>query len=191
MLTLGVISDTHIPDRARRLRPDILTTFREAGVAAILHAGDVSIPSVLKKLSTLAPVYAVRGNRDVFLLRRLPHSLCLEFEGVQIALSHGHGFWWNYLYEKTLYLLGGYDPQRYQKRLLAEFPTARVIVFGHTHRSVNQWVGDQLLFNPGSPHFPDTHEIAPSLGLLHIRAGGEVQGEIITLGQATGSTFSA
>ena len=64
MIRLGVISDTHIPDRARRLNERVIPVFREAGVSAILHAGDVSTPRVLKQLEEVAPVYATRGNRD-------------------------------------------------------------------------------------------------------------------------------
>jgi predicted phosphodiesterase len=61
------------------------------------------------------------------------------------------------------------------------FPNAAAIVFGHTHRPLNQKVSGKLLFNPGSPHCPDKKDIAPSVGLLHIHAGGEVDGEIVPL----------
>ena len=75
----------------------------------------------------------------------------------------------------------GYDQERFQNRVLAAFPAARVIVFGHTHRSLNLWVGDQLLFNPGSPHFSNHNSLALSIGLIHLSAEGEVKGEIIRL----------
>ena len=42
MTSLGVLADTHIPDRVPELDPQIIQVFRRAGVAAILHAGDVS-----------------------------------------------------------------------------------------------------------------------------------------------------
>ncbi len=181
MISLGVIADTHVPDRARRLDMQVLPLFQQAGVSAILHAGDVSIPRVLNKLAALAPVYAVRGNRDWLALGRLPYSLCLTFEGITIALAHGHGRWWNYLADKVELLIKGYRLGRYRGRLLKAFPDVRVIVFGHTHRPINHWVGEQLIFNPGSPHFPGENGYAPSVGLLHISAGGHVWGEIIWL----------
>jgi uncharacterized protein len=180
-MRLGVISDTHIPDRARRLHPQVLPIFRGAGVSAILHAGDVSSPGVLEQLGEVAPVFAVRGNRDWVLMRHLPFTQQLIFGGVSIALIHGHGRWQEYLVDKADDLLHGYDQERFQNRVLAAFPASRVIVFGHTHRSLNLWVGDQLLFNPGSPHFSNHNSLALSIGLIHIFAEGEVKGEIIRL----------
>jgi putative phosphoesterase len=181
MFTLGVISDTHIPDRARRLNPKIVPLFREAGVHAILHAGDISAGSVISQLEQVAPVYAVRGNRDWVALRRLPLSLQLTYDGVTIGMAHGHGLWWEYLVERVYYILNGYRLERFAPRLVAAFPDARVIVFGHTHRPVNLWQDGKLLFNPGSPHVPGEKDITPSIGLLHIRAGGDVEGEILYL----------
>ncbi len=182
MLTLGVIADTHVPDRRRSLDARVLPVFKAAGVAAILHAGDVSTPKVLEQLGELAPVHAVRGNRDWLALRNLPHHQELTFEGVRIGLSHGHGQFVNYVVDRVDYITRGYRLEMFQPRLAATFPHAEVIVFGHTHRSLNIRSNGVLLFNPGSPHFPDLKTDAPSLGLLHIQAGGEVWGEIIELG---------
>lgn len=180
MTVLGVLGDTHIPDRARGLHPDILPIFREAGVEAILHAGDVSVPGVLQELEEVASVYAVQGNRDWVLLRHLPRKLFLSFEGVDLVLEHGHGQWRNYLVDRTHYMLFGMQESRYQNRLLVSYPQAKVIIYGHLHIPCNTWVGDQLLFNPGSASVPDK-EYTPSVGLLKIRAGGEVEGEIFEL----------
>jgi putative phosphoesterase len=181
MVTLGVISDTHIPDRAHRLDPRVMPIFRSAGVEAILHAGDVSSPGVLAQLGEVATVYAVRGNRDWLWLRNLPVARRLDFSGVTIGLTHGHGNLWNYLKDRIYFMRQGYHPERLLPRLLAEFPDVRVIVFGHGHSPLNQWMGVQLLFNPGSPHVPGTEDLTPSVGLLHISGGSEVRGEIIRL----------
>ena len=70
--TIGVISDTHVPDRSQRLSPAIGRIFREEGVSAVLHAGDVAVPSVLEALGEYGPVIGVRGNRDWLLASRLP-----------------------------------------------------------------------------------------------------------------------
>ena len=180
MTVLGVLGDTHIPDRARGLHPDILPIFREAGVEAILHAGDVSVPGVLQELEEVAPVYAVQGNRDWVRLRHLPRNLFLSFEGVDLVLEHGHGQWRNYLVDRTHYLLFGMQVSRYRNRLLASYPRTRVIVYGHLHIPEISWVGERLLFNPGSASVPNK-EYTPSVGLLKIRAGGEVEGEILEL----------
>ncbi|HEX9029342.1 MAG TPA: metallophosphoesterase family protein [Anaerolineales bacterium] len=181
MVTLGILSDTHIPDRAQKLDPQILSVFRNAGVDAILHAGDIATPAVLDELAQVAPVYAVRGNRDWVWLNKLPLKRQLEFGGVQVGLTHGHGRWWNYVVDRTRVMFFGFRLAYFLPHVLKAFPHAKVIVFGHTHRPMNRWINGQLLFNPGSPHFPDQHSKAPSVGLIRIDAGGQVRGEIIYL----------
>jgi len=179
--TLGVLADTHIPDRRRSLNPLVFELFQETGVASILHAGDVSTPGVLRRLEQIAPVYAVRGNRDWVALRRLPWALRLQFAEVKIGLTHGHGLVWDYLRDRLEYMRRGYRLELFQPRLLAAFPDVDVIVFGHTHRALNHYVDGKLVFNPGSPHFPDLKGDPPSVGLLHIGRDGKVVGEIRAL----------
>jgi putative phosphoesterase len=181
MATLGVLADTHIPDRAARLCPEALAIFKDRQVDAILHAGDITTPEVLAQLRQLAPVYAARGNRDWLALPGLPLSRFLTFESVPLVLTHGHGRLAQYLGDKIRFLFEGMRAERYRAYLLAAFPQARVIVYGHTHRADNQWIGEQLLFNPGSPQALDPKKVIPSLGILRIQAGAQVAGEIIQL----------
>jgi len=185
MPTIGVIADTHIPDRVAALHHEVMPLFRDAGVKKILHAGDVSTAYVLEKLGAAAPVYAVRGNRDILWLRRLPAARTIEVEGVRIGITHGHGKLWNYLIDRIYFKRHGYNHERLIPRLLADFPQADVIVFGHGHIPLNRWLDGQLLFNPGSPHFSGGKDLAPSIGLLHINAEGKVEGELIELSQET------
>jgi uncharacterized protein len=159
----------------------IIPLFRQAEVQAILHAGDVSTPRVLEQLGKVAPVYAVKGNRDWLWLPGLPKELRLSVMDLEIGLTHGHGNLWDYLVDRPYFILHGYRHERLFPRLKKTFPNSRVIVFGHGHCSLNRWVDGQLFFNPGSPHFPDKKGYPSSLGLLHIAAGGVVEGEIIEL----------
>ena len=181
MITIGVVSDTHIPDRARRLHPQVTAVFREASVQAILHAGDISTPATLEQLNEIAPVHAVRGNRDWVALSNLPFARQLVFGGVKVGLSHGHGQLLAYVRDRMDYMLRGYRLEMFVPRLLAAFPEVDVIVFGHTHRALNVRVDGKLIFNPGSPHFPDPKASPPSVGLLYISDSGTVEGEIRTL----------
>jgi len=180
MTVLGIIADTHIPERVRQLNPRILPIFKEAQVDVILHAGDICVSTVLQRLEQVAPVQAVRGNRDWVRLGQLPFSRILSFNGVTIALVHGHGRLREYLVDKVHYAFYGMQVERYQKRLLQEFTQVNVIVYGHLHAPCNQWVGEQLLFNPGSACCP-AKDYTSSVGLLRIQAGGEVEGEILEL----------
>ena len=181
-ICLGVLADTHIPDRSPGLHPRILPVFRQAGVQAILHAGDVSVPQVLAELAALAPVQAVSGNRDWLRLPGLPSKIRLSFEGVQVVLVHGHGGLTGYFREKIAHTLHGYRREYYIDLLAYAFPGADVIVFGHSHQPLNLQIGQVLLFNPGSACCPENPKDPPSVGLLYI-APGSVRGEIISLAE--------
>jgi putative phosphoesterase len=180
-MIVGVLSDTHIPDRARRLNPRVLELFRAARVQAILHAGDICIPSVLEELGRLAPVTAVRGNRDWSLRASLPIQRELTFSDVQVGLVHGHGSLYLYLLDKLQYIASGYRLERYQRLLLRTLPNARVIVFGHTHYAENHWEDGVLIFNPGSACCPDSRKKDASIGILRFFPGQQVVGEILPL----------
>lgn len=189
MITLGIIADTHIPDRANSIHPDILSIFANASVKQILHAGDITSPSVLRQLRTVAPVTAVRGNRDLI----FPHLRMVEnitVEQVPIALMHGHGGLWPYLLDKWKYWHDGYQLDRYTQKLMDAAGAARVIIFGHTHHAELRMCQGKLLFNPGSASFgfipgsgssSHLNELPPSVGLLHIAENGAFRGEIIPL----------
>ena len=55
-MKIGVVSDTHVPDRAVALHPALLSELRRNKVDLILHAGDISTAGVLQELETIAPV---------------------------------------------------------------------------------------------------------------------------------------
>lgn len=179
-LVIGVVSDTHIPDRVVELHPDLLPGLKEAGVGLIFHAGDISSQGTLDTLGQAAPVEAVRGNRDIFTPRSLPLERRLTFNGVEVLLTHGHGSLRHYLWDKGIYALKGYVFDRYQRYLAAVAGTSRVVVFGHTHRPENRLIDGTLFFNPGSAG-PNYDASQPSYGLLRIRPDGVVTGEIIML----------
>jgi putative phosphoesterase len=176
VITLGVVTDTHIPDRMRALPPAVFEAL--AGVDAILHAGDVCVRPVLTALARIAPVHAVAGNRDLFL--RLPAALRLEFEGVRVGLTHGHGGMAGYVSEKLRYYTVGFQYGRFIRKVLGSFTQVDVIVFGHSHRPYNQVERGVLMFNPGSlgPDYRPPH--GPAVGRLTID-NGAVRGEIVPI----------
>ncbi len=185
-VTIGVVADTHIPDRVNSLHPRLLETLRAANVQHILHAGDISLRPVLVELAQVAPVTAVRGNRDM-LIHGLRMIEQLEFNGVQIALTHGHGGLWPYLRDKVWFLLRGYQLERYQEPLIKAAGAAEVIVYGHTHFPENLWYAGKLFFNPGSASFGvDSRrhpglQNQPSIGLLHLTQGEPPRAEHLPL----------
>jgi putative phosphoesterase len=182
MITLGVLADTHIPDRAPQLNPRVLEIFQHAKVNAILHAGDVSTSGVLDELRQVAPVYAVQGNRDIFYLRQLPMQIEMEFEGISVGMAHGHGTFSRYMVDKIHRALRGRMVGIYLQRLLQAFPAKHVIVFGHLHVPCNFHLEGKLLFNPGSTSYPWPRGDPATVGLLRVDGKAGVEGEIISLG---------
>lgn len=145
MHVIGLISDTH-----GLVRPRVHDAL--AGVALILHAGDVGGDAVLDELELIAPVLAVYGNTDGPGQPRLAEAIERTVGGVSIHVSHGHE-------------VGSPTPAR----LLARYD-ARVIVYGHTHRQHVATVDDRLVVNPGAAG-AKRFKLEPSVGRLMILEG--------------------
>jgi putative phosphoesterase len=159
---IGVISDTHIP-QFRQLPEAVFTHF--ANVELIVHAGDLSILSVIKELETIAPVVAVQGNvEEDEVIQTLPIKREIVVGHCRIGIVH---------------ILG--DSHSREKIARQEFPNARVVVYGHSHIPWNEEYNGLLLFNPGSATDRRRQERC-SIGLLHVDDKVEsVRGEIIWL----------
>jgi putative phosphoesterase len=151
---VGIISDTH-----GLLRNGVHEAL--AGVDVILHAGDVG-GDILSELQLIAPVKAVFGNTDPPGTPDLEEAIELAIDGVTIHMSHGHE-------------LGSPTPAK----LAEAYPTADVIVYGHTHRQLVTRIGDRLIVNPGAAG-PQRFKLQPSLGRMTI-SGGKAEVEIIDL----------
>ncbi len=153
-----MIADTH-----GQLRPEVFDAF--AGVDRILHAGDVGPAGLLVELEALAPVHAVYGNVDGFELRgRLPRVAELDLDGFRIVVTHGDQF-------------GSPTPAA----LHAAFPTADIIVYGHTHRPLLQLVDRTVtVMNPGSAG-PRRFDLQPSVGIMELEPGIPPRARLVTL----------
>jgi len=132
-------------------------------------------------VGAIAPVYAVRGNRDFYFLNLLPMSRTMTLAGHHLALTHGHGGIQPYLFNKIKMFLTGYNLGIFLPTILQSVPDADVYVFGHTHFSVNFWYnGNRLLFNPGSCSTVFKPSV-PSFGILRLEKDKKAEGEIIEL----------
>ena len=134
MTRLLLISDTHIPGRARRLPEAVLAAADAADL--IVHAGDWVSAAVLAELEQHGEVLGVYGNNDGDDLRALlPEVARREVEGVRMAVVHETG-----------------DARRREARMAAAFPDTDVLVFGHSHIPWDTVApGGLRLLNPGSP----------------------------------------
>jgi putative phosphoesterase len=152
MRRIGVIADTHCPEFATELPPRVHEVF--AGVDLILHAGDVDGRSTLDELGRIAPVEAVRGDHDRD-LDELPRVRELTVEGKRVVLVHGQRSRWIEEPQTLAWTLslGHFQPHTdLPQALRRRFPSADVIVYGHTHRADARTVDAALVFNPGGVH---------------------------------------
>jgi len=192
-LTIGLLSDTHVPHRVKHLPQAALDAL--AGVDVILHAGDVDDPAALEPLRAIAPVHAVRGNFHFLDLSdggaALPAVIELELAGKRVVLTHGHqpGPWGlvvkgvRFLVNWAGLLDNSWLNWRGARRLAQTYPGADIIAFGHAHRAHVEWIGDKLLVNPGA--------VCPSRGerptVARIKLGmGKPEVEVVPLPRHTG-----
>ena len=149
---IAVISDTH-----GRLDRRVLESC--AGADHIIHAGDVGSGALLDELAGLAPLTAVRGNRDRGALGAdLPDEAVGEVAGLRFVVAH-----------KRRDLKAGHpDPEAEGLGLL---------VSGHTHQPDLRYRGHMpgrlpvLWLNPGSASAPLSHDPRPSIALVLVRDG--------------------
>jgi uncharacterized protein len=134
-MRIGVVSDTHMPMRAKSLPQALVNGLQ--GVDYILHGGDWVSLHVAEELAKIAPVDGVAGNNDGDeIIARFGRQKVLTFQGFRIGIVHGDG------YRKTT-----------EERAYETFTDANVdiIIFGHSHIPYVEKRGQILLFNPGSP----------------------------------------
>ncbi|MEH2534301.1 putative phosphoesterase [Bradyrhizobium sp. AZCC 1588] len=143
MLRIGVISDTH-----GILRPE--AEQRLAGVAHIIHAGDIGRPEVIHRLRRIAPVIAIRGNVDKGpWAENYPDTETVRLGDQSIHILH--------------------DIQDLQLE-----PAAcgiNVVISGHSHRPLIETTGGVLYLNPGSAG-PRRFNLPITLATLDLTASG-------------------
>jgi putative phosphoesterase len=158
-----VLSDTHAPRYWKGCPPAVLPHLEAADV--MLQAGDVCTPDVLELLDGFAPVHVVMGNNDVPDIAEwgAPETLEVELEGVRIGMIHDSG-----------------PKQGRTARMRRRFPTADLVVFGHSHIPLDE-TGDGLrILNPGSPT-DRRRQPAGTVAMLDLRDGAVVGARIESL----------
>ncbi len=181
LIRLGILSDTHIPDRTAHLPEGILESFSNAGVDAILHAGDICSQSVLDQLSEIAPIHAVQGNRDWLYKFKLPKTLNLTFNNVELTLTHGHVSILQYFLDLAYYGIHNFQYERSYNTLKRVHRNANFIIFGHTHRQVFSTYKGVTFLNPGSCLPCIYNNGHPTYALMSIAACGEISVECCEL----------
>ena len=143
VLRIGIVSDTH-----GLLRPEAEEGL--AGVAHIIHAGDIGRADVLVRLRRIAPVTAIRGNIDTAdWAKHYPDT-----QAVQLG-------------ERSFYVLHDLQELRIDPAVCG----IDVVVSGHSHRPRIQTIDDVLYLNPGSAG-PRRFKLPVTLATLEITSSG-------------------
>ena len=106
------------------LRPEVAEHLKTAD--AILHGGDINKPSIVDQLKQYAPLYIVRGNNDREWAEAIPHHLTVTLGGVTFFMVHN------------------------KKEVSGDLSGVDVVVFGHSHKYVQEEKSGMLWLNPGS-----------------------------------------
>ena len=137
MIRVAILADTH-----GQLDPRVDALVRGCDIA--VHGGDIGNAGILARLQPISGrVYAVRGNNDVprkwpeherALLDDLPQQATVQLPGGSLVIVHGHqtGAAGRHL------------------RLRGQYPLARAIVYGHSHRLIADCDATPWVLNPGA-----------------------------------------
>ncbi|MBF0542345.1 MAG: metallophosphoesterase [Nitrospirae bacterium] len=132
-MKIGIMSDTH--DNIDNIAKAV-NLFNQRGVEKVIHAGDFTSPFSLKPIDDLkAEFIAIFGNNDGDLLQlrdrsngrinKQPHKITID--GKKIVILHEH------------FLIDA----------LADSGHFDIVIYGHTHKAVNEKRGKTLVINPG------------------------------------------
>jgi len=158
-MRIGVLSDTHIHRVSKDFRDLLEHYFSEVDV--LFHVGDYTSPVVVDFLSS-KNFHGVYGNMDPVDIRAvLPEKKIVEIGGFRFGLIHGWG-----------------SPGGLEERVVGQFSQVDVIVYGHSHKAMNEIVHGVLLFNPGTASGYSSSGVH-SIGFLE--CGDTVKGEIVGL----------
>lgn len=112
----------------------------------------------------MAPVTVVSGNVDDYEASGFPREVIINLNGFRIAIRH-------------LVFEGGKLANEGREFLDRTRPD--ICIFGQTHQPKSEWLGDTLLFNPGSaglkrfrlPRMVGVITIGARLSVKHLRLG--------------------
>jgi putative phosphoesterase len=168
---IGLVSDTHMPERLPALPAALFEALR--GADLLLHAGDVGELWVLDRLSAIAPVLAVQGNDDTAdAQRELPYQQTLVVAQQRIVLTHAH--FPDRAQELEARKNDAWGPKLERRAAFGQRAGASIVIFGHTHVPMSLQYGDVLLVNPGAIAAPNyvTRQRLQSVALLFIHDDG-------------------
>lgn len=159
-MRIGLVSDSH------GNLEDLKNAVDQMGrVDAVFHMGDYVDDGFQIKRWVSAPVFAVKGNMDVY-SNEGQLFVKTALGGKMILACHGH----------TLRVKNEYSTIRYKG--LEE--GADIVLFGHTHIPMIDQDEQLLMMNPGSCSLPHMNGIK-TFGIIEITGDGTLLPEIVEL----------
>ncbi len=134
---VAILADTH-----GFLDPRIAE--RVAACDHAVHAGDVGGADVLCSLNPTTSVLAIRGNNDtpdkwaeseMHFLENLPTSAQLQLPGGLLVVTHGDD---------------GRSLSERHRHLRKQYPEARAVIYGHSHKLTMDCDDTPWILNPGA-----------------------------------------
>jgi len=177
---IGLISDTHMPERWPQLPSGVHKHF--TGVDLILHAGDVGELWVLDELSLLAPVVAVHGNDETDeATEGLAYKHLIGLAGQRIYLCHSHEP--DTIAELASRKTDNWEPKLQRRVKQAQCHGASIYVYGHTHIPMARKIDGVFLINPGAIGSGNEicRQVVQAIAILEISTTGEAYVEFIRL----------
>ncbi|NHJ21509.1 MAG: metallophosphoesterase [Candidatus Lokiarchaeota archaeon] len=172
-ILIGLLSDTHIPARTHSMPDRVLEDFKNRKVDYVFHLGDFTSFEVYERLIEAFgrdKVVAVKGNMDFDskIKNSLPDTLEFKIYEHHVLMLHGMG-----------------GPNMIIRRLIKNLDLLNsnydLIIFGHTHKPVNEKHNGILFFNPGTTTPIDNKlTVISSYGYLRI-SKNKIEPEIIYL----------
>ena len=152
-----IVSDTHGHDENLERAVMMETPFD-----MLVHCGDVEGREIFIEALVDCPCCIVAGNNDFF--SDLPREVMIQLEGHRILVTHGH------YYGVSMGLYGVLDEGKARE--------CQVVLFGHTHRPVEETEEGILLLNPGSLSYPRQEGRRPSYAVMELQQGKAPVAEI-------------
>jgi putative phosphoesterase len=134
-MKIGLIGDTHIPNRAREIPKDFLDFFIKENVDLIIHLGDLNDFSVLEELESIADVKAVKGNTDYL---DFPKELMFSLNNYKFFVFHSD----------VIYPRGNIE--KMYNYVLSKNIKPDFVIFGHVHYPVFRYYKGIFFISPGT-----------------------------------------
>jgi len=166
-LRLLVISDTHIPGRAKYLPQILIDELVKADY--VIHAGDYTVPQVLDSLDKFFHFTGVAGNNDgPEIQSRLGNKTVIELGGFRIGIVHGDLGTAKTTLDRALEAFDGEELD--------------LLIFGHSHIPYLKRHGEMWVMNPGSPT-DRRKNLYYSFGIVELKK--QLDPELISFGKTS------